>query len=401
MAEKEKKGSSKKQVRSKNKEEKLDQAYKKLIQKEIVQDKKRTRNNLERKKVTSTEVDENIHLRGIHFSFEARVLLLVSGILVLFIWSSYLMISTLQKNEAHHIPYVENSTVHYHVCSGNSEFFESNCMEENQTYSLSDVSTVPVDFHYDITFGEEFDSNFSYYVVALHDIYNLNDSSKAVYEDEDMLVERGSLKRDNNVASVDVHVDIDYQKYQNFVNEYSTKYSMDTNSIVQVTLYITDGNEARDVTGIEIPIGVESFQITRNGIEDFDHVYLLEITEWSNRDTLYIVSGSFLILLSLILLFRLTNLALLVTGRKTKYQQMLGHILTEYDDLIVVAKDTYEVHTNKRIVKTTNFKELLDARNIVNKPIIYSKINNIKCEFIVEDEDVIYKYILKEADIDE
>ena len=30
--------------------------------------------------------------------------------------------------------------------------------------------------------------------------------------------------------------------------------------------------------------------------------------------------------------------------------------------------------------------------------IIFSVINDVKCEFIVEDEKVLYKYVMKEAD---
>ena len=29
---------------------------------------------------------------------------------------------------------------------------------------------------------------------------------------------------------------------------------------------------------------------------------------------------------------------------------------------------------------------------------IFSKVNNVKSEFIVEDDNILYKYVLKEAD---
>ena len=50
------------------------------------------------------------------------------------------------------------------------------------------------------------------------------------------------------------------------------------------------------------------------------------------------------------------------------------------------------------ITKVENFDELMDARNTLNKPIIYCKINDIKSEFIVEDDERIYKYVMKESD---
>jgi hypothetical protein len=75
-------------------------------------------------------------------------------------------------------------------------------------------------------------------------------------------------------------------------------------------------------------------------------------------------------------------------------------ILNEYDRLIVIARDGYESNIEKKVVKLQSFNELLDARGVLNKPIIYSRINNVKSEFIVEDEAVIYKFVLKEADLE-
>lgn len=64
------------------------------------------------------------------------------------------------------------------------------------------------------------------------------------------------------------------------------------------------------------------------------------------------------------------------------------------------ARDEYIPDNSKRIVKVDSFKELIDARSSVRKPIIYVKINNSKSEFYVEDSEIIYKYTLKEADFD-
>ena len=53
---------------------------------------------------------------------------------------------------------------------------------------------------------------------------------------------------------------------------------------------------------------------------------------------------------------------------------------------------------DKNVVKVESFGELLDASEIVCKPIIFSKINNVKSEFIVEDDDKVYKFLLKDLD---
>ena len=81
------------------------------------------------------------------------------------------------------------------------------------------------------------------------------------------------------------------------------------------------------------------------------------------------------------------------------YEKTLNKILKDYDKDIVTAKDGYAVETYKRIIKVAEFSELLDARHLLNKPIIYSKINSVKSEFVVEDDAKAFKYVLKDSDL--
>ena len=53
---------------------------------------------------------------------------------------------------------------------------------------------------------------------------------------------------------------------------------------------------------------------------------------------------------------------------------------------------------NKTVVKVTKFKELLDAKTVLDKPIVYVRVNDIKSKFIVEDVDSIYEYTIKDLD---
>ena len=103
-------------------------------------------------------------------------------------------------------------------------------------------------------------------------------------------------------------------------------------------------------------------------------------------------------LVALLILFRLTKLVLKVTTKRNEYQTKLAYILREYDRLIVIARNGFVTTREKSITKVENFDELMDARNTLNKPIIYCKINDIKSEFIVEDDERIYKYVMKESD---
>ena len=41
-----------------------------------------------------------------------------------------------------------------------------------------------------------------------------------------------------------------------------------------------------------------------------------------------------------------------------------------------------------------------ETTGTLEKPIVYVKVNNVKSEFYVEDSESIYKYTLKEADVE-
>ena len=86
---------------------------------------------------------------------------------------------------------------------------------------------------------------------------------------------------------------------------------------------------------------------------------------------------------------------------KSKYQRTLQTILREYDRIIVDVKDSYAMSKDKVVLELDSFTELVDARDTLGKPIVYEKVNEVKSQFFVEDENKVYKYTLKEADIEE
>ena len=356
-----------------------------------VQDVKEAINN-------SAPVDsgETHTIKKVYLSFQARVTLLIIGIIILFGAACFIIISTLNSNETKKIDFVEKTTIHYDVCDENSK-----CLKEGDVYKSDDASKVHIDYHYEALFDEAIDYDLNYHVEVVHKIFDQYDSNKVSYEDENKILDDKSVVKGTNPAVADLNVELDFQKYYNFVNEFKEEYSANAESIVTVILYMDDGNETRNVGEVDIPLSRKEFDVTRKEVNDSKQVYLLEVKDWTNTNTLYIVVGSIFVLLSLFLLFHLTRLSLAITGKKSKYQEYLMSILNEYDRLIVIARDGFETNVEKKIIKVYTFEELLDARSILNKPIIYSRINNVKSEFLVEDEEVIYKFVLKEADMGE
>ena len=331
-----------------------------------------------------------------YFGYKLRILLLVIGTLILFCLACFIIVSALDANSIETLKYKETTTIDYEVCLIDSP----ECLEKDNTYSNSDTSTIHYTFHYKAEYEEEKELTKKYQVIAVKKIYDRNDINKVLYEEEEKITSntKTSTAKDLEFEAVG---DIDYSKYREFAENYFEEYASDASAMVSLVLEIEEEKKTRQISQIDIPLGLEEYNITTENETDEKREEQVAKQEWTNMNTLFVVVGSVCVLLSLILLSQLTRLALATAPKKSKYQERLEEILNKYDRLIVIARDGFETDIAKKIVKVDDFKELLDAREIINKPIIYSKVNNIKSEFIVEDTDTIYKYTLKEADIED
>lgn len=336
-----------------------------------------------------------------YFSFRLRVTLLIIGILLLFTTASVMIIWSLRSNVIEQVNYNETSKIHYDVCSKYNDREISDCIPENREYSKDKTIIVRSKFNYQAVFEEAVNYDLSYYVVAVNKIYDPFDPSKVYYEDEETIVDDTLIEGDSSKALLDVSLETDFQKYNTFVENYLNKYSVIADASVDVLLYINDGKDSRSVGRISIPLNEDTFEIHTDTLSKEPRVYSYSLGEWTNANTFYVVLGLFLIIISLLLLTYLTRLVLKITVKKSKYQQKLSAILNDYNHYIVNSDGDYRIDNKKRIIKVATFEELLDARSILNKPIIYSRINNIKSEFVVEDSEIIYRYVLKEADMEE
>ena len=83
---------------------------------------------------------------------------------------------------------------------------------------------------------------------------------------------------------------------------------------------------------------------------------------------------------------------------ESKYDRFIKKTLKEYDAYITVSNSDYEVG-GKKVFNIPSFKELLDVRNNLEKPIIYYKIDEDHSKFsIISDEIYEYEASRKEMD---
>lgn len=347
--------------------------------------------------VDNSEIDKSVWAQSaptkhkFHFSFQYRIGCLIAGILILFVSACFMIYNALKINSEYSSTYKETSNVDFNVVLDDGSKYGSGLK-----YGSSFLEEVNINFTAEAEFNDDINYDLRYRVVLYNRIY---DRGQVIFEDEDIVVKKDTPEKVGNTYKYSTSVRLDYQKYNRFVKNYS-RYSPDNDSDIDVILYVDTPDGSRKLSSISIPLDEKVFEVELNNPRDASFDVLVSKNEWSNTNTLIVVVGSVLILLSLLLLTRLTRLITSTLERKNKYESTLVRLFSEYDKFLVVARGGYESDIVKNVVKVDSFKELLNVREILNKPIIFSKINNVKSEFIIDDDDLIYKYILKEADIE-
>ena len=336
--------------------------------------------------------------KKIYFSFEMRVSLMVMFCILLLITSCYFILKTINFGKNEYIKYNETLDTNYSVCLEENTFYKDKCLNEDLEYISKIIDKIKINYKLDAKLSKKIDYNLSYHIVSLMKIYDKTNPEKILYQDEQVLVENTNIDTRNKIM-LTKDVDIDYKTYNNKVVEYNNQYQLNTKSDLEVSLYIDEPNETRKAQTVTIQLGTQTFGIKKSKKTQISKTITVDHNKWDDTNTYTALVATILLLLSLILLLKTTRLVLKVTTKKSKYKQKLDKILRDYDCFIVTARDGYESNVSKKIIKVDDFFELLDARSALRKPIIYSKINEVKSEFIVEDDNVLYKYVLKEADL--
>ena len=335
----------------------------------------------------------------IYIGFETRVCLYIIFILVFFLSGCYIALSAFNFGINEVVNYKEVSHASYKVCLKDNNYYSKECLDEGLQYLSTLTKNINVNFDYNAKLSSIIDYKLAYHVTALVRIYDPIDHTKVLYENEDMIINKIYINNTSDEIKFSADAIIDYNKYNSSVVQYINSYAPGATGDVDLILYLDEEAETRKIASVNVPLAVASYGINKEEIEKESDVSI-DNNVWTDSNSYYIMIGTLLILVSLFLLIKVTRLVIKGTAKKSKYQKELSNILREYDRFIVIARDGFIPAGEKRVVKVDSFKELMDAREALNKPIIYSRVNDIKSEFIVEDTEIVYKFTIKESDFD-
>lgn len=346
----------------------------------------------------------------IYLSYNMRLLLNIGGVLSFAVLAMILFIFSISIKARSNVLYKQTSNLDYKVYLKENDYFNESYLSENMQYIASLINDIGVNFNYNFSANQNINYKYTYYVNADVLVTDTQDESKIIYSKSNKITEPKTIVNNNsNGFNINETVKVNYQEYNDIVKSFKSSYGISANSNLVLSLLIEiedeKGNKIRtfdssDTMKITIPLTEQMINIEMDykEVNNSNNAKIYKDFSISNKITFVISILSFII--SLAFLIRLLIFVKKTRAKKTIYDITLSKILREYDRVIVNSKKVVDLDNNS-VIDVNNFSELLDVRDNLEKPIIFSELHKgQKSIFIVKTPNETYRYILKLSDLE-
>ena len=360
-------------------------------------------------KVKNKKESTKTTLNKKYLSYNMRIFKYLVWTFIFFGISLALLFSSITIKTKHNVVYNQSSDVDYKVFLKPNEYYKQPYLTKNMQYIAALIDNISVDFNYSFSANQNINYRYTYYINA--DVAVSGESEEnVIYSKSEKLTEPKTLSGNNNNAfNIKENVKIDYNKYNDLVKGFKSSYALsaDSNLVLSFVINVTDETgkvigdlNNKDVMKLTIPLTEQMVKVKLDykEINNSNTVSIYKDFAISNKITLGLSCLS--IFLSLVFLVKLLIFLRNTSSKKTSYEIALNKILREYDRVIVNSKNIVDL--NDDVIDVNSFSELLDVRDNLEKPIIFSEIHKgQKAVFIVKTSSETYRYILKAVDLDE
>ena len=296
--------------------------------------------------------------------------------------------------------------------------FEVNLKENgfyNETVLGMDMAYVPelidnINLKFNYNFYSEENLDVRYDDTIKYDFIILDNKTNAVlYNTVTTEAKTHRLYKDNIIKFND-EVIINYSKYKEKFDEFVTLYGNDISGYLNVSNTVDKSSDMDVLEGyfdtdsaysVKIPVTNKIFSI--NFTEDSKIKNDIEIyseSKLNKANTLLVITTVILCALFVGVFLIFIKLISLLSNKQSKYDKYVYGLLREYDSVIVETM-VYPKEEGLNKIKISSFKEILDAHDLVHKPIMYyNVVSHMKCIFYILDDNDLYVYTVKEVDLE-
>lgn len=328
---------------------------------------------------------------------KVRVWLLIPLILLM-VLGGYVVFNSIGAESRGLTEYDVTGGIDYQVYLRDNDYYSEKYLEPGMQYIANLISVVRADFDYELTADDNIDANYEYEIVATARATDRGDKSKVLYEKVDTL-KRGKITPvEGGTIKIEDKVDIDYRKYSEYMRTFRNDFGLAANCFIDLKMIVkVDGViRTEDVLAMNIPLSDQTVDITID-----TKAINREETVGTEQKEVYIRNLPLLIVGGAIILASLGLIVIILYLHGTRYndnlyEKALHKLLKEYDTYIVNATET--IYELSNVMRVENFKELLDASQAENSPIIFLEVvPGEKSYFVVNGVNTTYRYTLSRA----
>ena len=294
--------------------------------------------------------------------------------------------------------YQAEGKIDYKVYLKENDYYEEKFLGPGMKYIASLINVVHADFDYIFSANEDLNINYEYKIVAETKVTDRGDASKVLYKNSEDIVSVKKGQTENGEIAIREGVDIDYPKYNQKMREFRNTFGVAADCDLTLQLVVnTDGAvKAEELMALEIPLSEQTVDVVLN-TEDLNRTGQLgDATQvFYVKNAPVLITGAVIIVVSLILA-GLVIYYYVTRFNDDLYEKALHKILKEYDTYIVEANGT--IYELENVVRVMSFKELLDAQNLENTPIVFLEVEpGNKSYFVVNGATTTYRFTLSRA----
>lgn len=355
-------------------------------------------------------VDKEYHF---YFSYSIRIALMFLCVVVLAAISYKCFDDSFSDEKNVTLKYSEKASIDYDVTLLENSLFEQGVLNPADTYISGFVDDISTDFKYDFQLDSASNIEYTYHVDAITEIKDNKTGDILSQKFNNLIPETSKELKNTTILNFVQNVNLDYDSYNDLAKSLKESDELkDLNADVNGNIYLKLHIDIRinndkikkvlkhsDVIEVRIPLLSTQVEVSMIDKIDDSHTYVQHLNaELINEITLFI--GIVLLIVSTIFFLVTMSFIFKTTPKKTKYMKLRDGLLKEHDRVIVNSKNIPN-SDGYTIIDCYSFAELLDAQKLLNKPIIYNEIvKNQKCMFVLVGEKELYKFVLKEVDID-
>lgn len=323
---------------------------------------------------------------------------LLVPLVIFLVLGGYCVFSALGFEDEGGAKYQSTGKVDYKVYLRDNDYYKEEFLGPNMQYIASLIRTVKTDFDYNFSADEDLQVAYKYKIVAQTKMTDRGDASKVLYDDSEDLKTVETKQSENGEIAVDETVEIDYGKYNQKMREFRSTYGVaaDCQLILKMVVNLDGAVKDEEVMAIAIPLSEQTIDITM-AAEDLARTGQVGDT----KQVMYVKQPPMLVVGTVIVVMSLVLIGAVIYYYVTRfnddlYEKELHKILKEYDTYIVEANGT--IYELENVVKVMSFKELLDAQNLEQTPIVFLEVEpGNKAYFIVNGVNTTYRFTLSRA----